>query len=809
MKEATRQSIATLEFHSLLERLSNYSQTPMAAMSLRELIPFENYPALERRLESVKETELLRTTLGHLWDFSGVEDPTSSLETLAIRGARLEPLSLLAIASLCSHALSARDLISGAEVGTPLLDEICEGIPRGLRNVIDEIHRKILPGGEINDNASPELSRLRREIINQRNRIRKVIEEKIRKAGDAVQEDVVTLRNDRFVMMLKTDFRGAVGGVAHGYSSSGSTTFLEPLEAVDGNNELQILKEKELREIDRILVEFTESLRENLPLLESAVVAVTELDALKSIDRFMVDFGATVPKISMDGGLRLVDARHPLLEERIRNEKKGGSIVPVTVALSEDKPVMVISGANAGGKTVVLKTVGLLSLMALCGLPVPAKEATVPHYKNILADIGDHQSLSANLSTFSSHISNIASMMEVCSHPSLVLLDEVGTGTDPDEGSALGVAIVDHFRRNLGAHVMVSTHFRGLKIYAAEDESVVNASVEFEEKTLKPTYRLLTGFSGSSSGIEIAGRFGIPQDVLNGARMVLQESERKLEGFLSALQTKLTEAEDIRRALEDERTETAERYSELESEFTRRDGARSKDFEKKLADALTEFDRSTRDFLKTVDDKILRARLERERDDRKAKLKRVLFDRIENNSLKNETKKVDSHIVDEQGFSEERNPEIGMEVMTSLGQVGVIESLSDGKAKIRVGTISLTQSIEQLSPVKAIGKSIAKKSSSAVKPSESAASATDSIGATVELNLIGMTADEAEYELDKFLDEAIYKGDSRVRIIHGHGTGRLRKMVHEFLKNSPLVSKFGFADPDKGGSGATVAELSS
>ena len=804
MNEPIGHSTSTLEFTQLLERVSAYAQTPMGVGVIRSLVPISNPHVLQERLDLIEEVAALRSAAGHLWDFSGVENPEESLETLSVRGARLEPLSLLAIASLCSHALSARALIIEAEVGTPRLDCVCEGIPKSLRSIIDDIHRKILPGGEINDNASPELARLRKEIINQRNRIRKIIEEKIRKAGEAVQEDVVTLRNDRFVMMLKTDFRGSVGGVAHGYSSSGSTTFLEPLEAVDGNNELQILKDKELREMDRILVEFTTSLRENLPLLESTVQSVTELDTLKAIDRFMVEFDATVPVISENGELLLSDARHPLLEERIRDEQAGNEIVPVTVRLSSSTPVMVISGANAGGKTVVLKTTGLLSMMALSGLPVPAKQATVPHYRNILADIGDHQSLSANLSTFSSHISNIASMMRNCASPSLVLLDEVGTGTDPDEGSALGVAIVDHFRRNLGSHVMVSTHYRGLKIYAAEDEAVINASVEFEEKTLKPTYRLLTGFSGSSSGIEIAGRFGIPHEVLNGARAVLQDSERKLEGFLSTLQKKLTEAEDIRRALEEERAETAERYSELEAEFSRRDQERTRDLQKKLSEALSEFDRTTRDFIKTVEDKILRARLERERDDRKAKLKRVLFDKVEKSSSAG-VKQNESHEVDENGFSDERQPEIGMQVLTSLGQVGVIESIGDGKAKVRVGKLTVNQSVSQLRPI------LTKKTTAKQVPQKTKVSSdlnvADSLGSTVELNLIGMNADDAEYELDKFLDESFYKGDSRVRIIHGHGTGRLKKMVQEFLKNSPLVTKFAFADPEHGGTGATVAEL--
>jgi DNA mismatch repair protein MutS2 len=457
-----------------------------------------------------------------------------------------------------------------------------EVIPPTLLATIERINKKLLPSGEIDDSASPELAGIRREIASQRARLTKSLESAMRSAGDAIQDQIVTMRNDRFVIPVKADFRGKVGGVAHGFSSSGATVFVEPLDAIEANNELQNLKGKEEREVARILFELTESLREQLPAVEAAVDAVAELDFIKAKVEFARKFSAIVPEISEKGVLDLVDARHPLLEENLRQQltangqqltasSDNSGIVPSSFGLDTDRPVMIISGANAGGKTVVLKTAGLLSLMAISGLPVPAKEAKIPFYRSVLADIGDHQSLSANLSTFSSHMSNIAGMMRECVAPSLVLLDEAGTGTDPEEGSALGVAIVDHFRRVCGSQVIASTHYRGLKIYAANDPGVVNASVEFDEKTLQPTYKLLLGLAGASSGIQIASRFGIKPEVIDHARENLDISAQEAEAYLRKLSTETKQAEDLRVALEEEREAVAMKYVGLEVEAVKKD----------------------------------------------------------------------------------------------------------------------------------------------------------------------------------------------------------------------------------------------
>ena len=661
------------------------------------------------------------------------------------------------------------------------------------------------------------------------------------------------MRNGRFVIPVKADFRGKVGGVAHGFSSSGQTVFVEPLEAIEANNELQNLKGKEEREVAKILFELTEQLREQLPAVEAAVDAVGELDFIKAKVEFARKFKAVVPDISADETLELVDARHPLLEENIRRQKSepgavatgflsdreavaSGSpatrqnpqsdIVPSSFTLTRDRSVMIISGANAGGKTVVLKTAGLLSLMAISGLPVPAAKARIPFYASVLADIGDHQSLAANLSTFSSHMSNIASMMRECRAPSLVLLDEAGTGTDPEEGSALGVAIVDHFRRKCNAQVIASTHYRGLKIYAANDESVINASVEFDEKTLQPSYKLLLGLAGASSGIEIARRFGILPEVIDEARENLDISAQEAEAYLRKLQNETKQAEDLRIALEEEREATAMKYANLEIEAGKKEKARQKEFENTLAETVDAFDRQSAAFMKTIEDKALRNKLEKERAARKAELNRAVLSKVsdasrrgrEDAGMRGRGDAATSGLVSVPpavaggsggGAAAGETPAfqsvaVGSRVITSFGTVGTVEKLDKETAEVLVGGMRLREKVANLrlaepqAETRPVGR--VPQTSNIQKP-------IDSPDAAAELNLIGKTTAEAEYELDRFIDDAYIASLPRVRIIHGYGTGALKNYVHHFLKNHELVEKFAFAPENQGGNGATVAEM--
>lgn len=834
-------SLETLEFPGLLDLAARYAQTPLGRQKVSALRPFTSRIELDNALAAITEAITLNEEKQISWSFSGLEDPSDAIAVLGIENAVLDPLRMLDLAKLCTQVLFVRAALQQEKDNSAVIWHLVEHVPPQLMPVIDQVNKKLLPGGEIDDSASPELAKLRREISDQKTRLTRSLEAAMRSAGNAIQDEIVTVRNDRFVIPVKTDFRGKVSGVAHSFSSSGSTVFVEPLEAIDANNELQNLRGKEEREVARILFSLTAELREQLSGIRSAVTAVAELDAIKAKIEFARRFDAVVPVITDDKTLELIDARHPLLEENLRaanvpsrssayvakkkdskqqtdrisavgalsedkNREQPATIVPSTFGLTAENSVMIISGANAGGKTVVLKTAGLLSLMAISGLPVPAGEARIPFYRSVLADIGDHQSLSANLSTFSSHMSNIAGMISECVVPSLVLLDEAGTGTDPEEGSALGVAIVDHFRTN-GAQVIASTHYRGLKMYAANDERVLNASVEFDEKTLQPTYKLLLGLAGASSGIEIARRFGISQEVIDGARRNLDISDQEAENYLKKLQTETKIATDLRIALEDEREATAMKYAGLEIEAVKKEKARQKEFESTLAKAVDEFDRQSAAFIKTIEDKALKNRLDKERLSRKAELNRAIVSKVQDTRSNNETLRVNSPLASEdqkQGAQARELFTIGRKVVTSFGKPGTIERIDGDIAQVLVGNIHLREKIADLRT--------AESQSQSPKPNARIARSNLDLGrealeATAELNLIGKTTADAEYEIDRFLDEAYMSSLPRVRIIHGFGTGVLKNYVHHVLKGHIHVEKFGFAPADQGGNGATIAEL--
>ena len=396
-------------------------------------------------------------------------------------------------------------------------------------------------------------------------------------------------------------------------------------------------------------------------------------------------------------------------------------------------------------------------------------------------------------------------MMRDCKSPSLVLLDEVGTGTDPDEGSALGVAIVDYFRQNCGAQVVASTHYRGLKIYAANDENVINASVEFDEKTLQPTYRLLVGLAGASSGINIAKRFGIREDVIEVARQNLDISAQEAENYLHKLQFETRQAEDLRIALEEEREATAMKYASLEIEASRREKERQKTFEKELAEAIRSFENQSKAFIETIEDKALKARLDKERAARKAELNRAIISKVggQQTVVGNQKK-----TTDDERRTTNKKIEIGDKVLTSFGNVGTVEKIDKETAEIAIGAMRLREKVKNL---KAVASEENQKQLSLGEQLQSQAKSSnlriDTEDLNSELNLIGKTTAEAEYEIDRFLDEAYLASLPRVRIIHGFGTGALKNFVHHFLKDHPHVSKYGFAPSDQGGNGATIAEL--
>jgi len=819
------QAFSTLEYEGLRALVRERAQTPMGRARADALTPLGSTAEVRRALAAVTECVELRKR-GAAWTFGELADPREALARLAIEGAILEPLTLLELARLSEQAADARAAVSAERESSPVLWEVVSELPRTLPSLAARVFSKILPGGELDDRASPELARVRADIVRLRSTITRSLETLMRRSEEAIQDELVTVRNDRFVIPVRADHRGRVRGVAHGFSSSGATVFVEPLETIDANNELQALRETEEREIARVLYTLTEELRQQLPALSLAARAVAELDFVAAKAALSAHLRAVEPRVDEEGTLELVEARHPLLEENLRAQ--GLEVVPVSLSLDARRPVMVISGANAGGKTVVLKTAGLLSLMALSGLHVPARAARVPPYASVLADIGDRQSLAANLSTFTSHVANIRRMIELCERPALVLLDEVGTGTDPEEGSALGVAVVDHFRRACGAHVIATTHYSGLKMYASNESGVQNASVEFDERTLEPTYRLLVGVAGSSSGLEIARRFRLPDEVVEAARARVDEQTLLAAEYLRRIQREADEAEALRRALEEERRAVAERYAALDAEAGRRERERQQEFARAFEHAVADFERQARELYSKIEDRAARARVEREAERRAAELRREAQQQkaqARAAGARGETAAGGVRVVKQERAegsraatsspADEAPREIvaGDQVrLASMNATGVVGRVSGGEAEVMVGRLRFREKVANLELVRAAPKkeddnTLAGRLQKMQRRGTEVHLARARQGADAELNLIGRTTDEARDELDKFLDEAFLHGHARVRIIHGHGTGALRRAVAEHLRHHPHVERFDLAPDNEGGAGATIAEL--
>jgi len=832
------QSFTTLEYQQLKSLIRRGAQTEAGKASCDELTPIPEFSELQRELAALSECVALRNR-GVVWSFSEFADPAESLGLLRVEGATLEAAALLQLARVCEQALAVRAAILNERETAPALWQLVESLPRDLNSVVARITNKILPSGELDDRASPELARIRHEIGSLRSRITRSLESLMRRSAEAIQDELVTIRNDRFVIPVKSDHRGRVQGVAHGYSSSGATAFIEPLETIEDNNELQGLQETEVREIQRILFTLTEELRQQLPALEMAAAAVKELDFINAKAVFHRSFNCVIPKIEdanreqTSGVLELEEARHPLLEENLR--ASDGRVVPVSFALDEDKNAMIISGANAGGKTVVLKTTGLLALMALSGVSVPARQARFPYYASVLADIGDHQSLAANLSTFTSHVANISRMIEACIAPALVLLDEVGTGTDPEEGSALGVAVVDYFRRVCNAHVITTTHYSGLKMYAGNEAGVVNASVEFDEKTLKPTYRLIVGVAGSSSGLEIARRFGVPKGITDAARESVKDSSRQASEYLRRIKREAEDAENLRLALEEERSAVAEKFAALDKEAARRERERQENFEQTLQRAVAEMEKRVRELVSHIQDRAERLKVEREAQRQTAEAKReaqrlaksVQVASSDVNASESRGVRIlrDGQLVTrdqvEPGTDEEsptsyvtirsREISVGDKVrLRSFGSIGIVDQIKGDEAEVRVKSLRFREKLVNLDLVEA--QTPAKSAPGKLEQLRRALTTEVHFSAAEkssqsEINVIGQTTDEAVDAVDKFLDEASLASLSQVRIVHGHGTGALRRAIADLLNGHPHVARFLAAPPDQGGAGATVVEL--
>jgi DNA mismatch repair protein MutS2 len=796
----TPQSFEVLEYNALKALLAGRTQTPLGRARALAL-----QPSTERReiLKNLKRTsDCVRFFRDHAsFGLGGLSDPHELLEVLRIEGTILEPLKILELANLIDAGQNLRATFVDLAHEYPALMELIREIP-DLKSLSKELRHRILPSGEIDESASPALREIRQEVQHLRGRIQKRLQARLREAPEAfIQDEIITIRNERFVIPVRVEHKHEISGVIHATSSSGATVFIEPLETIELNNELVELGEREQLEITRILMELGNRLREHLTALERLTHVLTEIDLLGAKARLSIDFDCCEPELAETGQLMLMNARHLVLEHSLRAQ--GETTVPISVALDRDHTIMVISGPNAGGKTVALKTVGLCALMAQSGMRVPATSAVVPIFHQILADIGDQQSIVANLSTFTAHIQNVRQMAETLSPPALMLLDEVGTGTDPEEGAALAVAIVDYFKQR-GALVVATTHYNALKMYAELTPGVVNASVEFDEEKLQPTYRLLQGLAGASSGVEIARRMGLSRQMVEHARQLLKTHDLDAARYLAKLKSELELQQDARAALEQERAALADKYARLEGDFARREADRRRTFEAQLKTVVEDFSQHARELLGQVRDRKTQLSLQRTVNRQAAKLKVELHKKT-----KSYTPPAGGAVSTTQPVSvQEADLKVGDHVrLIDLGREGIIQTLTSDIAVVQVGNLRFKTERSKLERM--AEESLSKKEELSAAPSEGVlVELTSKSDLRPELNLIGCTVEDALDRTDKFLDQAYLVSMRTVRIIHGAGTGALRQAIRKMLAEHPHVERFqpeGGTRPDTGG--ATMVQL--
>ncbi|MBV8818947.1 MAG: endonuclease MutS2, partial [Acidobacteriaceae bacterium] len=599
-----------LEFEPLRDLIARYIHSALGTRELEKLAPHTDREALVSVLADVAEAlDYLKNAMQPQTAargavirirFDSLPDIEKAVAILRIEGAGLEAKQIYDLTSLLEQAGEMRGILSGVGERYPRLAGKSNQLA-DIRPLLKELRGKILPDGSLADDASVALNRLRRDIEKQQRHVQVSLERFLRTHHEdgTLQEEFITIRNDRFVVPIVTGQQRKVSGVIHGASGSGHTLFVEPLETIDLNNELVRLREEEMREVHRILRELTDHLRRYSTDISRTVEALGELELLFAKAQFAVDFDCTVPVFSPDRDRKLVlrAARHPLLEDVLRRQRK--PILPISLSLDEKTRTLLISGPNTGGKSVSMKTVGLLVLMAQAGLPVPAAEAEFPIFDQVLADIGDNQSIQESLSTFSAHIAHIRQMLEEATRDSLVLLDELGRATDPEEGGALGVAILDTFR-STGAFTISSTHLLALKVYGASTAGVLNGSMGFDDQTLQPTYVLRLGAPGKSAGLDIATRLGMPSYLIEHARSAMSHQERDISRFLSELHDKLDRAAETERQLDQRLQALVLKEAGLAKEWEQRERAKLREVEQRCEAAIAQFETQARETIDQI-----------------------------------------------------------------------------------------------------------------------------------------------------------------------------------------------------------------
>jgi DNA mismatch repair protein MutS2 len=795
-------ALRALEYDRIVDAVARLALTPLGRQRLADLRPQTDPRQIGSALAATSEAVRLLEDDGTL-PLDAPADIDVILTGLAVEGRVLEPLQLAGLARFLRSIEAARACVRRARHPLP-----------GLRALVDtaaafegecaDIAAKIAPTGEVVDEASPELKAIRDRLRKQRARLRSTLESYLRGRETAryLQEQIVTDRSGRYVLVVRSEHRGAIPGIVHGSSASGASLYLEPLSTVEINNEVVALEQQEQEEVRRILLAISDGFRRRGADLNRTLAVATELDVLQAKARLARHCDGIEPALAADGRLELRGARHPLLIPAVTGTEGAGP-VPVDILLIPPVKALVISGPNTGGKTVALKAAGLLPLMAQSGLHIPAAAGTrVPIFRTVFADIGDEQSIAASLSTFSAHMTNIASMDRALAAPSLILLDEVGGGTDPADGGALGAAVVDYFKTR-GALVVATTHYDALKTYASTADGVVCAAFGFNPETFAPTYRLMYGSPGRSLALEIAARLGMPASIIETARAQRTARESQLAEHLAKVDHDLHALDHERRLAAREREAIAvdaARMQAREDELRRREETFKRRLDERLDERLREARRDIDDVVRAV----------RERAD---KLQHPSTG--ETGEMRSNARAALDAIASRVAGSDEQPSEppavsaappgavasVGDRVLAApFGIEGTVQSIHDREAEVDVRGKRIRVRLDELRVL--AGASSAARAAVRVNVDLQPRS-----GILGDLNVIGCTTDEALARAEKFLDDALVSEQRTVRVIHGHGTGQLRRAIGEFLARHPLVASHSHPPHEQGGSGVTVVEL--
>jgi len=810
-----RSSARVLEFESLREMLRAYCSSPLGHAQVGALTPSTNRAWIETQQQLTTEIREFRR-VGGGFDFSGLLDLSRLVDKARIAGAALETTEIRDVVLVVDRAAEWREIARNPPAAMKADWTAVASLSASIVDFTEflrSFRNKILPDGTLEDRASPELARIRREVEKQRRLIQDSLRGYLRHLaeGGAVQDELITIRGERFVIPIKIEQKRRVQGVVHGASSSGQTVFVEPLETIEQNNELVRLLDEEQAEVHRILLEMTSRIGAHADSILLAASTLAELELQFAKARFAEDY-ACVPAVvsgssewgTSNARLVLHKARHPLLERTLRS--KGAQVVPISIELEGARRELIITGPNTGGKTVALKTVGLLALMAQSGLPIPADRAELPVFDAVLADIGDYQSIEQNLSTFSAHVTNIDSISRTATASSLVLLDELGSATDAEEGAALAVAIAEYFR-DIGAMTIISTHHTSLKVYGANTPSVINAAVGFDERTLQPTYELRIGVPGASAGINIAQRLGLNPAIIESARSRLSTQVQDVGKFLDRLHAELREAESERLKLQEREREVDREKARLAADGAREQRDKVRDMEKKLESLFKDFEYHARESVNAIQDRAAAQKLSKEAERRIAKLRREFREQFDSTVVAHSTgaDKGDPHA---QAHVVKHVSEGDTVKVKSVGRPAVVaRRLDDNHFEVEIGAMKMKIERDDIAEVLVRAADSPVKAARARGISISLQNEASDLNTPSEINVIGRTVDDATREVEKFVDRAFLAGLPRVRVVHGSGMGILRKALRQYLQKHPHVVSVAEPPQNEGGGGATVVEL--